>query len=65
MRIHVNIQDDHPHHRLKSFALDSGSIQLVPHVGDQITDGQTIRTVKERVFQYGPDEITITLNCTY
>ena len=60
----MNIQDDHPNHRLKSWTMD-GSIQLVPLVGDQITDGQTTRTVKERIFQYGPDEITITLNCRY
>jgi hypothetical protein len=65
MRIKVNIEDDHPHRRLKSFTLDAGSIQLIPQAGDQITDGQTIRTVNGRVFQYGPEEIIVTLDCTY
>jgi hypothetical protein len=65
MRIQVNIEDDHPHHPLKSFTLDADSIQLIPQAGDQITDGQTIRTVKGRVFQYGPGEIIVTLDCKY
>lgn len=65
MKIQVNIEDDHPNHSLKSITLDSDSLQLVPQLGDQITDGLTIRTVKGRTFHYGTDEITITLNCRY
>jgi len=64
MKIQVNIEDDHPNHKLKSIRLDGDSIQLVPQPGDQITDGYSTIRVNHRTFQYGKDEITITLNCS-
>lgn len=63
MKIQVNIKDDHPNHKLKSITLDSDSIQLLPQPGDYISDGSFTVLVDQRTFQYGKDEITITLNC--
>jgi hypothetical protein len=64
MKIHIEIQDDNPSaYPLERFEVDQ--IQLLPQIGDQITNGLTTRHITGRVFQYGEDEITLTLICGY
>lgn len=65
MNIQLIIKDDHPTHKLNSLTLHGAQIQLIPQIGDQITDGQTTRTIKARTFQYGANEIIVTLDCRY
>jgi hypothetical protein len=60
MKIHLIFQDDSSS-PLKPVILDAGQIQLVPQIGDEITDGNHTRTVKAREFQYSESDLTIRL----
>jgi hypothetical protein len=64
MNIHLifqNSQGDEPS-PLKPITLGTGQIQLVPQIGDEITDGNHTRTVKAREFQYKENDLTIRLS---
>jgi hypothetical protein len=60
MKIHLIFQDESLS-PLKPFNLDAGQIQLVPQIGDEISDGNHIRTVKAREFQYSENDLTVRL----
>jgi len=61
MKIHVYFQDNHPFHPLEQFTLNADELQIVPQIGDVITNGQSHRTVKGREIQYGENEVTVAL----
>jgi len=65
MKIRIKVQAESSAYPIHDIVLDSSLSALVPQADDQITNGQTVRVVKARVFEYKEDEIIVTLVCAY
>jgi hypothetical protein len=66
MTIEVKIQSKTPCAcPLEPFTLQDDHANLLPQVGDEITNGQTALEVKSRCFDYRADVVFVTLFCDY